>query len=111
MLRLTICYGHPSSPEAFDLHYQKVHGPIAQRLPGVQELRFGHCSSIEGARTAGATPYYLVAELDFASSADLHAALASPEGKAAADDLQNFADGGVTLFVQHDISAGPFASA
>ncbi|MEU6697792.1 EthD family reductase [Pseudonocardia sp. NPDC046786] len=47
-------------------------------------------------------PYHLVAELTFDSAESLRAGLASAEGQAAAADLANFADGGATLFVQHD---------
>jgi uncharacterized protein (TIGR02118 family) len=47
---------------------------------------------------AGSAPY-LVAILNFDSMADLSAALASPEGQAAAADLPNFASGGATLLI------------
>ena len=40
---------------------------------------------------------HLVAELNFDSMADLDSALASPEGKATAADLVNFAQAGATL--------------
>jgi uncharacterized protein (TIGR02118 family) len=47
---------------------------------------------------AGDAPY-LVAILHFDSMADVNAALASPEGQAAAADLPNFATGGATLLI------------
>jgi uncharacterized protein (TIGR02118 family) len=37
--------------------------------------------------------------MDFATFADIQAALGSPEGQAAGADLANFADGGVDLLV------------
>jgi hypothetical protein len=37
--------------------------------------------------------------------ADLEAALSSPEGVAAVDDLGNFADGGVTLYTAEVVDA------
>jgi hypothetical protein len=49
-------------------------------------------------RSPGSAPY-LVAILNFDSMADLSAALASPEGQAAAADLPNFASGGATLLI------------
>jgi len=52
---------------------------------------------------AGIAPH-LVAILNFDSLADLNAALASPEGQAAAADLSNFASAGATLLI-HDIKA------
>jgi uncharacterized protein (TIGR02118 family) len=57
-----------------------------------------HCTSLDGSPA----PYYLLAELSFASAEALNAALGSPEGRATAADLANFADGGVTMFVAHD---------
>jgi uncharacterized protein (TIGR02118 family) len=47
---------------------------------------------------AGIAPQ-LVAILRFDSLADLNAALASPEGRAAAADLSNFASPGPTLLI------------
>ena len=47
---------------------------------------------------SGSAPY-LVAVLTFDSMADVQAALASPEGQAAAGDLPNFASGGATLLI------------
>lgn len=43
------------------------------------------------------SPYYLIADLYFENMGALQAALQSPQGQAAAGDLQNFASGGVTL--------------
>jgi uncharacterized protein (TIGR02118 family) len=46
---------------------------------------------------AGDVAPYLVAELDFDSPADVQTALGSPEGRATAADLANFATGGVSM--------------
>jgi uncharacterized protein (TIGR02118 family) len=54
---------------------------------------------------AGSPAPYLIAELSFHSVADLQSALASPEGKAAATDLSNFAQAGVTLMIFETKSA------
>ncbi len=50
---------------------------------------------------AGTAPH-LVAILQFDSMADVNAALASPEGQAAAADLPNFASGGASLLIYDD---------
>ena len=47
---------------------------------------------------AGASDIHLVATLHFDSIDAVKAALGSAEGKAAAGDLANFADGGVELY-------------
>lgn len=106
MLRLTICYGHPRDAAVFDRHYDEIHRPLAEKLPGLRQLALGDCRPISD---ADGVPYHLVAELSFDTSEDLATALASGKGQAAAGDLKNFAEGGVTLFVQHDRpqSAGP----
>lgn len=95
---LTVGYGQPADPAAFDAHYESAHRPLAQKVPGLQSFTARHCASLDGSPP----PYYLLAELAFASGDALEAGLASPEGQAAAADMANFADGGVTMFVQHD---------
>ncbi|WP_308817196.1 EthD family reductase [Pseudonocardia alni] len=94
---LTVAYGHPSVPTEFDLHYETVHKPLALQLPEIRQLQVSRCSGIEGSQP----PFYVIAELSFDSVEALQKALASPEGQAAAEDVETFADGGVTLFLQH----------
>ncbi|MEJ8281927.1 EthD family reductase [Pseudonocardia spirodelae] len=95
---LTVAYGHPSDPAAFDRYYETVHQPLAAAVPGVRAIRVLHCAGLDGTPA----PYHLVAELTFDSADAVQAGLASPQGQAAAGDLANFADGGATLFLQHD---------
>lgn len=57
------------------------------------------------------SPYYFIAELYFENMAAFQAAFQSPEGEAAASDLQNFATGGATFVVgevqvYHPVSLG-----
>jgi uncharacterized protein (TIGR02118 family) len=95
---LTVCYGHPSDPAAFDAYYQATHTPLVQKLAGLESFTARHCASLD----ASPPPYFLIAELGFASHEALATALRSPEGQAAAADVAKFADGGVTMFVAHD---------
>ena len=95
---LTVCYGHPSDPAAFDAYYAATHKPLADKIPGMTSYTFRHCYSLD----ASPPPYYLLAELAWESEEALNAALNSPEGRAAAADVPNFADGGVVMFVAHD---------
>ena len=30
---LTVCYGHPADPAAFDTYYKSTHGPLVERSP------------------------------------------------------------------------------
>ena len=95
---LTVCYGHPADPAAFDDYYTSTHVPLAGKIPGVASYTYRHCDSLD----ASPPVYYLLAELAFPSGEALNAGLSSPEGQAAAGDVPNFATGGVTMFVAHD---------
>jgi len=95
---LTVGYGKPEDPAAFDEYYRTTHVPLADKIPDVVSFTHRKCTSLDGSQP----PYYLVAELAFPSAEALSAALASPAGTAAAGDVANFATGGATMFVQHD---------
>jgi uncharacterized protein (TIGR02118 family) len=95
---LTVCYGHPSDPAAFDAYYTSAHTPLAEKIPGLVSFTARHCASLDDS----APPYFLIAELGFESAEAMAAALSSPQGRAASADVPKFADGGVTMFVAHD---------
>ena len=95
---LTVCYGHPTDPAAFDAYYTSTHAPLAEKIPGMTSFTHRHCASPDGSQP----PYFLIAELSFLSREAMNAALASPESQAAGADLPNFATGGVTIFIAYD---------
>lgn len=96
MAKVLAMYGKPTDPAAFDRYYHATHVPIAKRIPGLRdyEVTVGPIGT-----PAGASEWHLIATLTFDSPAAIEAALASPEGRAAAADLGNFATGGVTLLI------------
>jgi|SRR5579872_6497521 len=94
MIQLTVLYGQPQDPAAFDRHYQGAHAALAQKIPGLKGYVITRPASLNPQEPS---PYYVIADLYFDSMATLQAALQSPEGQAAAGDLQNFATGGATL--------------
>jgi uncharacterized protein (TIGR02118 family) len=94
--KLIVLYKHPKDPKAFDAHYRDTHIPLAKTIPGLRRYDISE-GAVGG--PGGASAYHLVATLYFDSKADVLAGLTSPEGKAAADDLANFADGGVELLL------------
>jgi uncharacterized protein (TIGR02118 family) len=96
MIQLTVLYGHPKDPASFDRHYQETHVALAQKLPGLKGFVITRPASLNPQEQS---PYYLIANLYFESMAAFQAALQSPEGQAAAGDLQNFASGGAALVV------------
>ncbi len=96
MIQLTALYGHPQDPAAFDRYYQQTHGPLATNIPGLKGYTANKPASLDPQEKS---PYYLIAELYFDSAEALQAGLQSPEGQAAAGDVQNFATGGVTMVI------------
>ena len=95
MAQVLVLYNTPVDPEAFEKYYHQTHIPIANKIPGLRKytINKGPVQALAG------TAPHLIAILDFDSMADIQAALASPEGQAAAGDLPNFASGGATLLI------------
>jgi uncharacterized protein (TIGR02118 family) len=98
VVRLIALYSPPEDPAAFDAHYRDVHAPIVSRYPNLVSVRLTRPDGI-GGRPA---PFHLMAEMSFASRADLDEALASDAGRESGRDLRNFAQAGVTLLVADD---------
>ena len=95
MAKVLVMYKKPKSAEAFDKHYASVHIPLARKIPGLTGYDI---SRGPVATPAGASDVHLVATLHFDSMDAIKAGLGSAEGKAAAGDLANFADGGADLY-------------
>jgi uncharacterized protein (TIGR02118 family) len=97
-VRLIALYATPDDPAAFDAHYRDVHAPIVNRYPGLLDLRLTRPDGVADRAPA----FYLVAEMAFASRADLEAALGSEPGIESGRDLRNFASAGVTMLIVDD---------
>ncbi len=95
MVKLTVLFGHPQNPEAFEEYYANRHLPLAAQLPNVQRFESGRVRALDDNRG----PYHRIAEVWFESAELMGEAMSSPEGEAASRDLQNFATGGATFFV------------
>lgn len=106
MTRLTVLYGHPSDPAAFDRYYHDVHIPIAKRMKGLLGWTVGKC---ESATPGERPPYYMIVGLYAATRADLEAILASPEGQATIADVPNFASGGFTFLFNDEVVLIPYS--
>ncbi len=96
MAQLLVMYKTPRDTVAFDKHYFEKHVPIAKKIPGVRKYEV---SSGGVATPAGPSGYHLVATLQFDDMAAIQKAFASAEGQAAVADVQNFATGGVDIFM------------
>ena len=96
MAKLLAIYQQPADAAAFDAYYFNKHVPLAKTIPG---LRSYEVTQGDVMGMAGKHGVYLVAILEFDSLAAIGAAMASPQGQAAAADLANFAPAGVELML------------
>jgi uncharacterized protein (TIGR02118 family) len=96
MVKLVVAYGKPQDTDTFDAYYANTHAPLAKKIPGLRRFEYG---KVIGTPDGSEPPYYFLATLYFDSPEDLQSGMASAEGRAAGDDVANFASGGATLFV------------
>jgi len=80
-------YKTPEDVEAFDKHYFEVHMPIVAKIPGLIKSEVSKLKALPGSENK----YYMMTEMYYDDMDAFNAAMASPEGKASAKDLVNFA--------------------
>jgi uncharacterized protein (TIGR02118 family) len=95
-MKLVVLYTQPSDPDAFDEHYLRVHGPLVEKVPGLQRWE---SARFVAAPDGGEQTYHRIAELYFADQAALSAGLGSPEGNATAEDFGKIAPPGSRLMI------------
>jgi uncharacterized protein (TIGR02118 family) len=96
MVKLVVMYGEPDDPAAFAEHYASTHAPLAQKIPDLRRFEAG---KVLGTPDGTPAPFHFMAELWFDNADELQAAMAGPEGQAAAADVATFASGGATLMI------------
>jgi len=96
MAKITTLYGHPTDPAAFEEYYANNHVPLIEKIPNMRQFEAG---KVIATPDGSEPPYYWIAEFWFESVEQLQSSLGSSEGQAAAEDIQNFATGGATLFI------------
>jgi len=95
-VKLTVLYGHPDDPAAFEEYYANTHAPLVEKIPGLQRFEAARAvATPDGSEL----PYQRIAELYFEDIEQLQGSLASEEGQTTVADLQNFATGGATIFI------------
>ena len=94
--KLTVLYGHPEDPDAFEEYYANTHMPMVPKIPNL--LRFEAARLVAG-EGGSEPPYYRIFEAWFEDMDRLQSGMSSPEGQAPPADLPNFATGGATIFV------------
>jgi uncharacterized protein (TIGR02118 family) len=96
MMKVTVLYGYPTNPAEFEKYYGATHLPLAAKMKGVARIELTRFVAAPG---GGAPAFYRMAELYFATQAQMEQALGSPEGAATVADLPKFASGGVTVMI------------
>lgn len=92
---LNVLYNEPSDPDAFERYYAETHLPLVDKIAGISRAVL--TKGLPGP-DGSKPPFYRTAQIFFADAAQMAASMGSPEGAAAAADIANFADGGVTVF-------------
>jgi uncharacterized protein (TIGR02118 family) len=101
MYRLTVLYGHPTDPDAFQRYYREVHLPLARQMQGLRGWTIALAESVVPGEHP---PYYMIVGLYADSRQAMDEILASPEGRATVADVPKFATGGVTfLYSQEEV--------
>ena len=95
MVKLTVLYGHPEDPAAFEEYYANTHLPLVEKMPNLQRYE---AARIVATPDGSEPPYYRIFDGYFEDMEQLQSSLAAPEGQAAANDIPNYATGGATLF-------------
>ncbi len=95
-VKVTVLYGHPDDPAAFEAYYDSTHRSKAEKIKGIGRMELTKFA----AGTDGRDPvFYRMAELYFPDVESMQETLNSPEGQAALADTENFATGGTTVVV------------
>lgn len=93
MYKLIALFKRPENVEEFDRHYDTVHAPLMQQVPGLQKL----VVTRNPRSFSGDSPYYLIAEMHFPDKDTFKTAMGSEENKAAGKDVMSFAGDLVTM--------------
>ena len=96
MVKLTVLYGNPEDPAAFEEYYGNTHMPLVDKIPNFQRYE---AARIVATPDGTEPPYYRIFEIYFDDMERLQSSLSTPEGQAPPNDLPNFATGGAKLFI------------
>jgi uncharacterized protein (TIGR02118 family) len=95
-VKITITFGPPSDPAAFERHYVETHAPLVRDLPGLRAYEFGRAlTNFDGSEPEA----FWVVSLTFDDAEAMHASFASPAGQKTTADMPNFITGPMTSIV------------
>src|SRR5437763_7367082 len=87
MYRLTVLFGHPRDPAAFERYYRQSHFLLAAKVKGIKGVSIGRLEALD---TGQPTPYYRITSFSFDSREVCQAVVASREGMATHANLLIF---------------------
>ena len=100
MITLTALFKKPEDPAAFDEHYENVHSPLMQKVPGLRKMEVTKFSKmLTPANALLSEQPYLQCTMYFDDKDSFKAAMASEENKTAGKDLMSFAGPLVSLSI------------
>ena len=100
MIKLIALYKQPKDKKAFDEHYFNVHGPITEKIPGLQRMEV---TKIVGTPMGKESEFYILCEMYYENQEALQNGMRSAEGKASGKDLMGFAGDLVTLMIGEEV--------
>jgi uncharacterized protein (TIGR02118 family) len=102
LVKLTVLYGRPDDPAAFEEHYVNNHLPLVEKVPNLQKFEsFKTIATKIVATPDGSEPnYYRISEYSFEDMDRLISSLSTSEGQAPQNDIPIFATGGATMLIQ-----------
>ena len=92
---VTVLYNAPKSATAFEKYYQETHLPLVVANQGEIGFKRADLTKFESGLDGKKPAFHRQAELYFDSMDDLQKGVATPGFKKVADDLGNFASGGL----------------
>ena len=95
-VKITITFGPPADPAAFERHYVEAHAPLVRALPGLLAYEYGRAlTNFDGSPPDA----FWVVSLTFDDADAMHASFASPAGRQTVEDMPNFITGTMTSVV------------
>jgi uncharacterized protein (TIGR02118 family) len=95
-IKITVLYGMPTDPAAFEKYYAENHMPMVYKQKGIHRVELA-----KGLPQPDGKPpaFYRITELWFSSAKKMERVTGTPDWKKIVDDVPNFASGGATVLV------------
>jgi uncharacterized protein (TIGR02118 family) len=95
MVKVTVLYGKPIDPEAFERYYAETHMPIVRRAG----LGRTEASKVVGTTDGSEPQFYRIFECWMDDMEQLQKTMGSPAVTEMREDLKKFATGGVSILI------------